>query len=90
MSQLSTVDGQGSFFGQALRRDHLEDFRGLSLHRHPQHWQSLPAKQQFELERRPDILALADEIETLTREIQACDLATKPSLGNTKTPQCSC
>ena len=35
MSQLSTVDGQGSFFGQALRRDHLEDFRGLSLHRHP-------------------------------------------------------
>ena len=70
MSQLSTVDGQGSYFGTGLRRDHLEDFRGLSLHRHPQLWQSLPAKHQFELERRPDFIALDEEIETLNRKIQ--------------------
>lgn len=75
MSQLSTVDGQGSFFEQALRKDHLEDFRGLSLHRHPQLWQSLPAKQQFEFECRPDILALDEEIESLNREIQTCSIA---------------
>jgi hypothetical protein len=75
MSQLSTVDGQGSFFEQGLRKDHLEDFRGLSLHRHPRLWQSLPAKQQFEFDCRPDILALDEEIETLTPEIQACGYA---------------
>ncbi len=70
MSQLSTVDGQGSFFGQELRRDHLEDFRGLSLHRHPQLWQSLPAKHRFELERRPEFIAVDKEIETLAWKLE--------------------
>lgn len=35
-SQLDIVNDQGCFFEQQLRRDHIEDFRGLSLHRRPQ------------------------------------------------------
>ncbi|KAI9773400.1 MAG: hypothetical protein M1840_007615 [Geoglossum simile] len=69
MAKISTVDGQASFLGQKLRQDHIEDLRGLSLHRHPQVWQSLPAKIQCDLECRSDFIAIQKKINTLTEKI---------------------
>jgi hypothetical protein len=69
MAQLSTVDGQASFLGQRLRRDHIEDLRGLSLRRHPQLQQFLPAKIRHNLERRPDFISVQEDINNLTEKI---------------------
>ena len=71
MAPLSTVDGQASFLGQKLRKDYIEDFRSMALNRHPQLWQSLPAKLQYELECRPDFVALTDEILALSEKIKS-------------------
>ncbi len=65
MPSVSAVDGQSSFLAQPLRKDHIEDFRGMSLYRHPQLWQSLPAKMQYDFERREDFMACQREIESL-------------------------
>ena len=70
MAPLSTVDGQGSFLGQRLRRDFIEDFRGMALSRNSQLWQSLPAKLQYDLECRPDFMALDKEIAAISERIK--------------------
>ena len=49
MPQISTVDGQSSYWGKARRTVYLEGFRGLSLQHHPQMLQSLPAKVETNL-----------------------------------------
>ncbi|KAI9761799.1 MAG: hypothetical protein M1840_001679, partial [Geoglossum simile] len=69
MSQLSTVDGQASYLGEEIRRDHLDNFRGMGLHRNPHLWQSLSAKRRSELENRPDFLEVNQKIEALTQKI---------------------
>src|SRR5947207_14325149 len=71
MLQMSTVDGQSSYWGRERRTIHLNVFRGLSLHHHPQLLQSLPAKLQADLERRPDFVALNSEIESLSAKAMA-------------------
>jgi hypothetical protein len=68
-----SVDGQNSFLNQPLRKDHVESFRGISLQCNPELWQSLPAQMQYELERRPDFVALQEQIEDLTEEIKIAD-----------------
>ncbi len=68
-----SVDGQNSFLNQPLRKDHVESFRGMSLQCNPELWQSLPAQMQYELERRPDFVALEEQIEDLTEEIKMAD-----------------
>ncbi|KAF2195618.1 hypothetical protein K469DRAFT_758244 [Zopfia rhizophila CBS 207.26] len=73
MAPMSTVDGQGSFLNTELRRDHIEDFRSLSLPRQPQLLQSLPAKEQYALESRPDFIAIEDKIQELTEKIWRAD-----------------
>ncbi|OCK73076.1 hypothetical protein K432DRAFT_365291 [Lepidopterella palustris CBS 459.81] len=70
MHAMSTVDGQGSFLGTELRRDHIEGWRSMSLRRQPQLWQSLPAKEQYSLEQRPDFAEIGDKIRSLTEEIR--------------------
>lgn len=45
----------------------------MSLRRQPQLWQSLPAKEQYDLEQRPDFVAIGDEIQSLTEEIGRTD-----------------
>ena len=84
MAHISTVDGQPSFLGQTLRRDHIEDFRGMALHRHPQLWQFLPSKMQYELERRPDFAALEEEIETLSEKIEMSQTEDDSRLDRTR------
>jgi hypothetical protein len=64
------VDGQNSFLNQPLRKDHLESFRGMSMQCNPELWQSLPAQMRYELQRRPDFVALEEQIEDLTEEIK--------------------
>ena len=68
-----SVDGQNSFLNQPLRRDHLESFRGMSMQCDPELWQALPAQMQYELERRPDFVALEEQIDDLTEEIKTAD-----------------
>ncbi|KAI9758897.1 MAG: hypothetical protein M1840_003737 [Geoglossum simile] len=71
MPQMSTVNGQSSYWGGKRRTIHLDVFRGLSLHYHPQLLQSLPAKLQADLESRPDFVALSSEIESLNMKAMA-------------------
>src|ERR1700750_967777 len=65
-----SIDGQNSFLNLPLRQDHVESFRGMTLQCNPELWQSLPAQMQNELERRPDFVALEEEIEDFTEEIK--------------------
>ncbi|KAI9773770.1 MAG: hypothetical protein M1839_002003 [Geoglossum umbratile] len=65
MPQMSTVDGQSSYWGRKRRTIHLNVFRGLSLHYHPQLLQSLPAKLQADFECRTDFVTFNSEIESL-------------------------
>lgn len=70
MPQLSTVDGIGSYWNRKRRTVHLEGFRGLSLHYHPQMLQSLPAKVEADLESRVDFTNLNKEIDMLGKKLQ--------------------
>lgn len=70
MPQISTVDGQSSYWGKARRTIYLEGFRGLSLQHHPQMLQSLPAKVEANLKERADFIALNEEIESLGARIR--------------------
>lgn len=81
MPQLSTVDGISSYWGRQGRTVHLEGFRGLSLHCHPQMWQSLPAKVEADLETRPDFVAINREIEALKGQL-GCILTGDESRSN--------
>ncbi|KAI9859031.1 MAG: hypothetical protein M1813_007159 [Trichoglossum hirsutum] len=71
MPQMSTVDGQSSYWRYKRRTIHLNVFRRLSLHYHPQLLQSLPAKLQADLKSRPDFVALNSEIESLSVKAMA-------------------
>ena len=70
MPQLSTVDGISSYWNRKRRTVHLEGFRGLSLHCHPQMLQSLPAKVEADLEMRGDFIAIEQEIEALKEKLR--------------------
>ena len=60
------TDGQGSYFGSSQLRTLVSDrFRGISLTRNPELWQSLPAEKRHELESGEDFTALETEIESL-------------------------
>jgi hypothetical protein len=62
MPQISTVDGISSYWNREKRTAHLEGFRGLSLHHHPQMLQTLPAKVELDLAMRADFVELEMEI----------------------------
>ncbi|KAK0641459.1 hypothetical protein B0T16DRAFT_214715 [Cercophora newfieldiana] len=49
----SGTDGQGSYFGLEVRTIVNDLFRGLTLVRNPQLWQSLPAEKQEEFQNSP-------------------------------------
>jgi hypothetical protein len=70
MPQMSTVDGQSSYWGRGRRIVHLEGFRSLSLDYHPQLLQSLPAKVQDDLASREDFIILNTEIESLGKRLR--------------------
>ncbi|TAQ89768.1 hypothetical protein B7494_g1911 [Chlorociboria aeruginascens] len=65
-----SVDRQNSFLNQPLRKDHIKSFRGITPQYNPELWQSLPAQMQYELEHRPDFVALEEEIEDLAEEMK--------------------
>lgn len=58
----SGVDGQGTFFGCTPRSF---VFRNLTLNRHPELWQALPAEKKRELESREDFVKIQKELEGL-------------------------
>ena len=68
--ELSTVDGMASYWNKKRRTVHLEGFRGLSLHHHPQLLQSLPAKVEADLENCADFVTISDEIESLGERLR--------------------
>ncbi|KAK0641769.1 hypothetical protein B0T16DRAFT_431464 [Cercophora newfieldiana] len=49
----SGTDGQGSYFGTEVRSIANDLFRGLTIARNPQLWQSLPAEKQEEFQNSP-------------------------------------
>lgn len=63
--ELSTVDGMASYWNKKRRTVHLEGFRGLSLHHHPQLLQSLPAKVEADLDNCSEFISVNKEIEML-------------------------
>lgn len=68
--ELSTVDGMASYWNKKRRTVHLEGFRGLSLHHHPQLLQSLPAKVEADLDNCADFVFINKEIETLGEKLR--------------------
>ena len=68
--ELSTVDGMASYWNKKRRTIHLEGFRGLSLHHHPQLLQSLPAKVEANLESCADFVFINKEIEMLGEKLR--------------------
>lgn len=74
MPQLSTVDGISSYWNRKRRTVHLEGFRGLSLHHHPQMLQSLPAKVEADLEASADFIAINKELESLKENLRSSSL----------------
>jgi hypothetical protein len=61
----SGVDGQGTFFGYTPRSIVNDVFRNLTLNRHPELWQTLPAEKRRELESREDFVKIQKELEGL-------------------------
>lgn len=68
--ELSTVDGMASYWNKERRTVHLEGFRGLLLHHHPQLLQSLPAKVEADLDNCPDFISVSKEIEMLGEKLR--------------------
>ena len=68
--ELSTVDAMASYWNKKRRIIHLEGFRGLSLHHHPQLLQSLPAKVEANLESCADFVFINNEIEILGEKLR--------------------
>ena len=61
----SGADGQGTYFTGAPRTIVNELFRGLTLDRHADLWQSLPAEKKYELERSEEFVKIEKELEDL-------------------------
>src|SRR5436190_16650569 len=61
----SGTDGQGSYFGLEVRSIVNDLFRGLTLARNPQLWQSLPAEKQEEFQNSPEIVQIEKELGAL-------------------------
>ena len=70
MPQLSTVNRISSYWNHKRCTVHLEGFRGLSLHYHPQMLQSLPAKIKADLEIHDDFITIEQEIEALREKLR--------------------
>ncbi len=68
--ELSTVDGMASYWNKRRRTVHLEGFRGLSLHHHPQLLQSLPAKVEADLDNCAEFVAISKEIGRLGEKLR--------------------
>ena len=58
------TDLQGGYFDGKIRSIVNDRFRGLTLHRNPELWQTLPARKQYELENSPKFSSL-EEIDAL-------------------------
>lgn len=68
--ELSTVDGMASYWNKKRRTIHLEGFRGLSVHHHPQLLKSLPAKVEADLNDCADFVAINKEIKILGEKLR--------------------
>lgn len=61
----SGTDGQGSYFGLDVRNIANDLFRGLTLARNPQLWQTLPAEKQEEFQNSPEFSKIENKLATL-------------------------
>lgn len=59
-----------SYWNKKRHTIHLEGFRGLSLHYHPQLLQSLPAKVEADLDNCSDFISINKEIEVLGEKLR--------------------
>lgn len=66
---LSEVDGPAIYLGVSTRHEHIQNRRSMGMYRHPQLWQSLPAKAEFEFQDRSDIISLDNSMQQLSRQL---------------------
>ncbi|KUL85000.1 hypothetical protein ZTR_07766 [Talaromyces verruculosus] len=59
------VDGQAAYLGDDVRTHVADLFRGLSLRRNADLWQTLPAEKRYHLENREDYLQIQEAISSL-------------------------
>jgi hypothetical protein len=59
------TDGQAAYTGNTVRSHVADLFRGLSLTRNPDLWQTLPAEKRYELENRGDYIEIENALQTL-------------------------
>lgn len=69
-AELSTDDGIASYWNKKPRTIHLEGFRGLSLHLHPQLLQSLPAEMEADLDICSAFISIKKEIDLLGEKLR--------------------
>ena len=67
LDDMSNVDGAAAFLGGEARRDIPQDFRSASLKRNPDLLHSLPAKEEEELERSEDYIALSKQVDAFSQ-----------------------
>lgn len=60
------VDGQAAYLGDDVRTHVADLFRGLSLHRNPDLWQTLPAVKRYQLENREDYSQVQEALSSLS------------------------
>ena len=63
------VDGPATYLNIASRHEHIQNRRSMGIHHNPNLWQSLPAKAEFEFQEREDIMALDEELKSLTAKL---------------------
>ncbi|EAW17144.1 uncharacterized protein NFIA_005060 [Aspergillus fischeri NRRL 181] len=66
---LSEVDGPATYLGVSTRHEHIQNRRSMGMYRHPQLWQSLPAKAEFEFQERSDIISLDNSMQQLSKQL---------------------
>ncbi|QKX61686.1 uncharacterized protein TRUGW13939_08841 [Talaromyces rugulosus] len=59
------TDGQAAYTGDSVRSHVADLFRGLSLTRNPDLWQTLPAEKRYELENREDYIEIENALQAL-------------------------
>lgn len=59
------TDGQAAYTGDNVRSLVADLFRGLSLTRNPDLWQTLPAEKRYELENREEYIQIENDLQNL-------------------------
>ena len=63
------VDGPATYLNITSCHEHIQNRRSMGIHHNPNLWQSLPAKAEFKFQEQEDIMALDEELKSLTAKL---------------------